>query len=40
LTVIFDAAGVMLQTLPLDAAQAISGAFLRMPIPHRVRRHP
>src|SRR5262249_22731600 len=37
-TVIYDATGAMLHTLPRDAAQAISAAFLRMPNPHQRRR--
>lgn len=33
--VLYGAAGAMLHTLPLDVAQALSAAFLRMPNPHR-----
>jgi hypothetical protein len=33
--VIYDATDAMLHALPLDAAQAISNAFLHMPNPHR-----
>jgi hypothetical protein len=36
--VIYGATGTMLHALPLDAAQAIGNAFLRMPNPHRRRR--
>jgi hypothetical protein len=38
--VIYDVMGVMLHTLPLDAAQAISGALLRMRNPHQAPYHP
>lgn len=33
--VLYDAAGAMLHTLPLDLAQALSAAFLRIPNPQR-----
>ena len=39
-TVLYDASGAMLHTLPPAAVQAISGAFLRMPNPHRVPMRP
>jgi hypothetical protein len=40
LAVIEDAGGIMRQTLPLDAAQALSAAFQRMPNPARTPRGP
>jgi hypothetical protein len=34
--VLYDASGVMLQTLPLDAATTLHQTFLHIPNPHRV----